>query len=245
MNIFNRVKKEPEGPGADPFTKSMLQRGEQRTAQENAQATQEARNELNGMRKNQKGAASDKLREQVEDNIKKMLDGRSEAYVEWATGMNSLVSYLRVFAEYLHASMGYDALPNISWDKSNSDKLTIKGDKAHMPEVNYTVAMDDTGHIKTSITADNQAITPQEKQFFDAALSAWAKDRGYTLQVDRANPSSGFTLKNDTTGDLVTDKAVFDNLKQDQAHGLHSYLKDRFAMALEEREENTPTVPGP
>ncbi|ASQ45955.1 hypothetical protein [Legionella clemsonensis] len=235
-----KTKQEP----IDKFSEAMFQRRQQSDEQKYIEATKEMKARNDAMKhERQTSAEVNEARRKVEEDIKKMIDGRSEAFVEWATGMNSIVSYLRTFNEYLYLSMGNDAMPNISWDKSNSDSLNISRDGKAQPDISYSVTMDDTGHIKTGVTADKNIITPEEKKYFDAALSAWAHDNDYTLQVDRANPDAGFTLKNNTTGQLVTDKAVFDNLKKDPTNGLHRYLTDRFAMTLEEK--STPIVAGP
>ncbi|KTD08176.1 hypothetical protein [Legionella jamestowniensis] len=235
--------KEQQVP-VDPFVKVMAEREAKETEQKNIERTRD-------IKERKSSAAHDRqyskevmeAKKIVEDNIKKMISGRSEAYVEWATGMNMIVGYLRDFVDYIYKSMDYEATPNISWDKSNSDNLNIKGDGKALPDISYSVTMDDTGHIKTAVKADKNIITAEEKKYFDVALAAWAKEKGYTLEADHANLDAGFTLRDDKTKELVTDKAVFDNLKKDSTNGLHSYLTDRFAMALEEL--NTPVVDRP
>lgn len=242
-DIKNGLFPKKEEPPVDPFSDVMFRRKAQAIEQANMERTKDIKDRNEAIRNEHTN--SPKVREarkKVEDNISKMINGRSEAFVEWATGMNSIVSYLRDFNEYLFLSMGNGPIPHASWDKSNSDNLNI-GDGKAQPDISYSVTMDDTGRIKSAVTADNEIIRPEDKEFFDVALSAWADSNDCTLiAVDKTNPDAGFTLKNNKTGQLV-DKAAFDNLKKDPTNGLHSYLTDRFAMTLEEKD--TPSIAAP
>ncbi|WED44386.1 hypothetical protein [Legionella cardiaca] len=236
--IKNPFRDAPRGPDQDAFTKAVTDPLQQEMIE-----NQKKIKERNSAQKNEKiNKEIGELQKQVDENIQRCLKGESEAFVEWTTGMNKLMNYLKVFSELINKWLGNMAMANPNWDKIDQDKLNIS------PEIKYSVTMDETtGHVKSDVSVNGKPVTEEQKRLFDMALFDWAKKNGHTLQVDANDPDKRFTLTNDTTGQRLTDKSAFDDLKKDTSNGLqktmHNYLSERFALKMEDQSDYQPSTP--
>lgn len=237
--LKNPFKKTP--PGAEPheLTKSILERQKQINLSTTGNKSDAVKSALKGMKEEEKQKLYGELRKQVDENIIKLLEGGAESYVEWTTAMSRMVGYLKVLNQAFATWLTNVNMSNPNWDKLNSDKLVVA------PNVSYHVGMDEeTGQIKTNLYHNDKAVSRADKNAFDALLQGWAKKNNYTIQQDPTDPTS-YLLKNDTTGNIVRDKTVFDALKKDAANGLHTFLSDKLALTLQEEETARPPAPAP
>ncbi|KTC86716.1 hypothetical protein [Legionella brunensis] len=234
--MVNPFKKKPPEP-PKTFSESVMRQQTALNTQNNEAQIANQKHLKKALYNEKTNKESAQLWEQVDKNCQELLDGKSEAYYQWETGMNRIANHLKVFQEALAKWTGNTDLPNPFWDKTKKDVLNVK------PQVSYHVAMDDTGQIKSQAVVNGQPVGGRDQRLFDMALFSWADKNNYRLQRIPNDPEGRFSLTHKTTGQVLSDKTVFDNLKKDPTKGLHSHLSDMHALKLEENDSFRPTGP--
>lgn len=235
--VRNPFKKPPTGPEPHELTKKILEDIEtENKNRESTRSTSVFRKEMRTLRGELYNKETEKDWEQLQRSIEEN-KSRSEAYVNWETGLNQLVDALKIFVRAMRTfwPWGNVSVMNPSWDKANTDNLKVT------PNVQYYVGLDADGCLKTEVnikkkhadgTIETVAAPFEQERIFDELLKAWADENDHEVVPDPAHPGREI-IKNKTTG-VQLDAAALTALKTDLNFGFGAWLGDKLALKVEE-----------
>lgn len=129
--------------------------------------------------------------------------------------------------------LGEKAEPVVTQGKALGQYLKTQaklGLAPRTPKVEFSIDVDNEGHLVSSATKNGVAFNETEQSHFDAGIVAWAKTKGYELELDSKDKDKRI-LKHKTEGVLTHDKLK--TLSMDKDNGLKPFIEGRFGLSMD------------
>ena len=155
--------------------------------------------------------------------------------------LKPLVSLVPYNKEIGQLAEGVGAL--VSNKVGNTRVGSALGLGTRVPDVKFSVNVDDEGHLVSCATKDGEPFGEAEQMRFDAGLVAWAKTHGYTNQPDPNHPGKVVLKQPESLGgrpptNAIMTTAQFKELSEGRAPdqpantGLKSFMEGRYNINM-------------